>query len=557
MTGAKSTGYPLVIVAVVALAMSVVVTTTPVAAFDGTDPAVQIQGEDGPARSIAVSQLTTTSEEVFQDDGPGAVLLGRDDVFADNLASGGAQGQDDGGRTLLLTSPDELDERVVDELGRLLPTGGEVIILGGTAGISDEVEQQVAALDGITVSRVSGPSRTETAIEVARRFLPDATTALLVRSDSSTDDQTQAFADSLAAGAWAAEAGFPILFTQSRTATPSTLDYLEDSAVETVIPIGGAAAISDEVLQAVADSGVTVAPRVAGASRVDTAAAVADERQLGASGAIVIDGQDPESWQEGFALASLAGRLGFPLLLAVGDTLPDVTRTAVEESVADDPLLVCGSLLTRRVCEELAELIASPVVTFPRPGTVNIPGTANIFGAGYGDTPEPGGGGGGTPPVEIILPDGISGQAITFANAGGGVDCCGGDPDTPIDGASLTPQQRTDVQTFRGISGLVGPVQLPLAGVFVGPGQPSEPAPDRQDFGGGVSEEDRFTPELQQTFFIGDGQNAEGPQAFVVPDGATHLFLGFVDALGFGGDPGHYDDNPGVVSIDVRLPVGG
>ena len=65
-----------------------------------------------------------------------------------------------------------------------------------------------------------------------------------------------------------------------------------------------------------------------------------------------------------------------------------------------------------------------------------------------------------------------------------------------------------------------------------------------------------LTPELQQTFFIGDGLTGEGSgtiQSFLVPDGATRLFLGIVDGAYFVGGPDYYDNNVGSFSATFEL----
>lgn len=74
------------------------------------------------------------------------------------------------------------------------------------------------------------------------------------------------------------------------------------------------------------------------------------------------------------------------------------------------------------------------------------------------------------------------------------------------------------------------------------------------DFSSGTS----FTslhPELQQTFFIGDGLTGDGTgtiQTFYVPVGATTLYLGISDACGYNGSPSCYGDNGGAFSITAN-----
>jgi hypothetical protein len=92
-----------------------------------------------------------------------------------------------------------------------------------------------------------------------------------------------------------------------------------------------------------------------------------------------------------------------------------------------------------------------------------------------------------------------------------------------------------------------------LVGVFLGDAEPANPAPERLDFTQtcpDVCTVDRIEPELGQTFFIGMG--GEAPE-YVVPDGATRLFLGFADGYFTHGAPGWYGNNSGQLDLVVRL----
>jgi hypothetical protein len=185
--------------------------------------------------------------------------------------------------------------------------------------------------------------------------------------------------------------------------------------------------------------------------------------------------------------------------------------------------------------------------------TVVVPGDADVFGAGL--SAPPGFGGGGELPVALALPSDSSGIAVMFGGASGSVNCCAGA--SPYwNGPDGTPLNPTNINSFGGISGLRDAhAALFLAGVFLrGGDQPSTPPP-RLDFSAGGSLGHNFrslSPRLGQTFFIGDGFTADGrAQQFVVPDGATHLYLGFLDALSFTGDPGYYEDNRGSLTITV------
>ncbi|MBN1948054.1 MAG: hypothetical protein JW797_20465 [Bradymonadales bacterium] len=134
----------------------------------------------------------------------------------------------------------------------------------------------------------------------------------------------------------------------------------------------------------------------------------------------------------------------------------------------------------------------------------------------------------------------------------------------PPDG-SLTDV--SEIGCLGGISRYIGPVGA-LVGVFLDDSIPAEgPAPDPIGyFAEGDSEDPEgnpvfipsqaYSPSLGQVFFIGDGvdnQVSSQPQTFVVPAGATRLFLGTADAGSFNGPPGFYDDNNGGFQVVITL----
>lgn len=201
----------------------------------------------------------------------------------------------------------------------------------------------------------------------------------------------------------------------------------------------------------------------------------------------------------------------------------------------------------------------------------NILATANIFGAGNpgSPTPNPGGGSGGTAAPGFTLTPG-SGRVLTFGSVTGLVSLSVGVSTTPdglTTGGNAPFGLSMNATSFQGISG----IQLNqgsgfLTGVFVSSTTPVDPAPARLSFtnngtpgliGTGFTS---LSPLLNQTFFIGDGLTGNGGgivQQFLVPDGATQLFLGYADAPNYNGAPGEYGDNSGSVtaSFQVVTPV--
>lgn len=189
---------------------------------------------------------------------------------------------------------------------------------------------------------------------------------------------------------------------------------------------------------------------------------------------------------------------------------------------------------------------------------VVVSGQANIFGSGFGDAPAPAGGGGGVIPVESAIT--VAGPAIlTFSSVTGLVQCAAAAaPNGPDGGTEATGN--TDILSWRDVSGVVHPNRtMFLMGVFrdANPGNAGGTPPTRLNF---LHPESFLTlaPELNQSFFIGDGRtdDTNAIQTFIVPAGATRLFLGFADAFDFGNPtalPGFYSDNTGQVVADFTF----
>jgi hypothetical protein len=185
-----------------------------------------------------------------------------------------------------------------------------------------------------------------------------------------------------------------------------------------------------------------------------------------------------------------------------------------------------------------------------REGELGVPevvrATANLFAAGRDELPQPGGGGGGGPPPVWELPAGGE-RVITFTSVTGEVNPIVDQVD--YNSAAGDGRGPTDINSYEGIAGVVHRRNgMFLAGVFLTDEPPSEPSPPRLDFSQNEDFEE-LAPELAQIFFVGDGQG----RRYRVPADATRLFLGFVDAGLFRGDPGSYNNNAGQLMVTVEL----
>lgn len=171
-----------------------------------------------------------------------------------------------------------------------------------------------------------------------------------------------------------------------------------------------------------------------------------------------------------------------------------------------------------------------------------VPGTSNPYLAGLpnGSTCCSGDSAPAQSPVQVISVPVTPGTTLTFA-ATGGVDFQGAPPSTGPDGGFVFTTTSSD-----GISGATWPVDA-LVGVFLDDNLPtSSPAPGDLDFGptGIGTSFTTLSPALKQAFFIGDGLTGSGTgsvQTFIVPAGATRLFLGVSDGFGWNNNSGSFN----------------
>lgn len=259
-------------------------------------------GHDGVARHSASGRIGTAIE-VSKVAFPTAdtVVLARAGDFPDALT--GAPFAASVAAPVLLTPHGELVDEVAAEIDRL---GAErVVLLGGEAALSQAVEDRANELVS-TVDRIAGASRWETAGLIGQRT--SGGTAPVANLTAGTD-----FPDAVSVSGLAAMQHRPILLTLADDVPDQTMTAVADLSVDTVIPVGGSAVISETALDELRSAGVTVAPRLAGPNRFATSKAVA-VAAIGAGASpdhvwIATGGAFPDALSAGPAVASTGGIL--------------------------------------------------------------------------------------------------------------------------------------------------------------------------------------------------------------------------------------------------------
>jgi putative cell wall-binding protein len=317
----------------------------PVAAVRGeTSSEITPTAESNAALSVALSKAAYPEGPVQ------SVVLARDDVWVDALSSSTLQGEL--GAPLLLTSRESLAPVVRAELERL--GARTVYLMGGPKAFAPEITRELSD-QGYTVERIPGDTAVANAVAVAGQYLPDAKTALLVRGvDGNGTDETRGYVDALAAGAWAASEGMPVLLTDPFKLSPETAGYLAQSRVEKVIIAGGRIALGGSVIAELERLGIEV-ERIGGEDRFETAARIAELRGADPKNpsVLLIDGSGQRMWVAGFAAAVYSMRAAAPILLTDNDLLPAPTNKMLEALPAR---LVCGPGVTEDACAAAKEL---------------------------------------------------------------------------------------------------------------------------------------------------------------------------------------------------------
>src|SRR4051812_33295168 len=188
----------------------------------------------------------------------------------------------------------------------------------------------------VTMTRLAGTDRFETATEVAKAAFPTGSDTVVVASGRS-------FPDALAGAAL----GLPVLLTESTFLPESTAAAIDDLGATHAIILGGTASVDEQVQHSI-DQHVDDTTRLAGNDRYATAADTATS--VGSSNIGTVDGKKTAIIATGhdFADALAGGPLAtggtktLPVLL-VGDDVPQPTSDALDALGIEQVLILGGT----------------------------------------------------------------------------------------------------------------------------------------------------------------------------------------------------------------------
>ncbi len=202
-------------------------------------------------------------------------------------------------------------------------------------------QESLAAQGEDLVSRLAGPTRIETAVEVSRAVYDSADTVLIARSDQ--------YPDALTSAPLAAALEAPLLLTSPAGIHDAVAAEVERLGATSVVLLGGEAALSRQVETDLQEVGVDDLTRLAGENRFDTARLVAEQlitEGVAPKGVYVVEGAhaDPaRGWPDAVSVSAVAAAQQQPILLVTHGQLPDETVDAIAAADAEEVTVVGGA----------------------------------------------------------------------------------------------------------------------------------------------------------------------------------------------------------------------
>ena len=225
---------------------------------------------------------------------------------------------------ILLTEKANVPASVKAEITRL--GAKKVILSGGLSSMSGAVESQLRSM-GLSVERVAGKNRFETAAMVAQRVKNKSNSNKVILINGEKD------ADALTVSSLATQAGVPVLMTRANSLDPNAKAKINEWKPEEVIVVGGNSSISEGVMRQInAKSKV----RISGRTRFDTALAIANKAYPDAKTIFVSNGYNAV---DSLSAGAVTGLAKAPIILAEKNKVP---ASVVEKLKGNKDLIILG-----------------------------------------------------------------------------------------------------------------------------------------------------------------------------------------------------------------------
>ncbi|WP_307892655.1 N-acetylmuramoyl-L-alanine amidase [Bacillus swezeyi] len=265
-----------------------------------------------------------------------AVIVGGD-AYADTISAIPYAYQKNA--PVLLTNKKNLSSETKNRLKELKTKN--VIIIGGTPAVSNGVATQIKKL-GISVKRIAGNTRYETAAKVANAM--SSTSKAVVANGF-------VYQDSVAVIPYAAQNGYPILFTNEKTLNSATSGTIKSKGIKQTIVVGGTNSINSKLF-----SKLPSPTRITGKNRYDLSVNIAKKFSLRTSNTYIANGF---RYPDAVIGAALAAKQNKAIILTNGENLSKEPRTFIGDKNIKYFSIMGG---TPSVASKVANQLKNPAV---------------------------------------------------------------------------------------------------------------------------------------------------------------------------------------------------
>lgn len=255
----------------------------------------------GPGRvetSIEISKFENTKSKT--------VILADARNYPDALAASNLTN----GRYSVILVQNQLTQAIINEITRL--EAQDLIILGGTNSISEDIEKGLANIAGIkNISRIAGETRYDT----CQKIFSQAKKKSLVLASG------EIFPDALATSSILDQAG--LLLTKSRQLPSEAQAAIKDLNHDNFLIVGGENSVQESLATSISNQYQYAShTRISGNNRYETSAKIGE--RLVSSTVILASG---ENFPDALAASTLAQKIDSPILL--------VSKDKIDQSIID------------------------------------------------------------------------------------------------------------------------------------------------------------------------------------------------------------------------------
>ena len=306
----------------------------------GAPASPEVYRYDGYDRYSTAAKISGQNYEAGVD----TVYIAAGTTYPDALAGAARAGSE--GAPVLLVKSSSIPAATMFELDRLDP--GKIVILGGTAVVSGSVESGLRDYTEGSVSRLYGSNRYATAAAISADIAPGVDTVYIASG--------QDFPDALTGAAAAGTNNAPVLLTRPGKLPNVTAAELDRLNPTHIVVLGGAAAVSQNVVDSLSDYGDV--ERKAGTNRYATAVEVSSDFPAGLETVYVATGKN---FPDALSGAALAGHVHSPVLLVKTDSIPNVVEAELKRLGAERVEILGGhGSVSQAVEDELEALTYAP-----------------------------------------------------------------------------------------------------------------------------------------------------------------------------------------------------